>query len=86
MPLIQVKLYDHRLEDETVAPRIVSALTNALASVVGESVRDGTWVILDTVPPGHWGIAGRVGEAAAGVANDGASSSVVRKAPSKSLD
>ncbi len=59
MPLIEVKLYDHRVTDESV-PKIVEALTDALAESTGAS-REHIWVIVQGVSPKHWGTAGRVG-------------------------
>jgi 4-oxalocrotonate tautomerase len=64
MPLIEVKLYDFRVDEEST-PKIVTALTDALVSVIGEPARDGTWVIVDSIPPQRWGIGGRVGTDAA---------------------
>ena len=59
MPLIEVKLYDHRVTDESV-PKIVEALTDALAESSGAS-REHIWVIVQGVPAKHWGAAGKVG-------------------------
>ncbi len=59
MPLIEVKLYDHRVTDESV-PKIVEALTDALAESTGAS-REHIWVIVQGVSPKHWGTAGKVG-------------------------
>jgi 4-oxalocrotonate tautomerase len=60
MPLIQVKLYDNRVNEESV-PKIVKALTDALCSVTSEEVRPFTWVLVEGVPARNWGIAGEVG-------------------------
>jgi 4-oxalocrotonate tautomerase len=59
MPLIQVKLYDHRVTDESV-PKIVEALTDALAASSGAS-KEHIWVLVEGVSPKHWGVAGKVG-------------------------
>lgn len=59
MPLIEVKLYDHRVTDESV-PKIVEALTDALVESSGAS-REHIWVIVQGVSPKHWGAAGKVG-------------------------
>jgi 4-oxalocrotonate tautomerase len=58
LPIIEVKLYDARLDD-TTSPKLIDALTEALVSVLGEPLRKGTHVILDGVPPAQWGIAGK---------------------------
>lgn len=59
MPLIEVSVFDRRLEDEEVPARIVKAMTDALCSVIGEAARDETWVVVKGVPPKCWGIGGK---------------------------
>lgn len=63
-------MYDHRVTDES-ARAVVTALTDALCSVIGESARAGTWVTVQGIPPQRWGIGGEVG-ASAGPAAGGA--------------
>ena len=58
MPLISAKFYEGRLNAET-EPRLVEALTNALVSVFGPEIREQTWVILEEVPRGRWGVGAR---------------------------
>ncbi len=60
MPLIQVKLYDQRVTEEST-PQIVKALTDALCSVTSEEIRPHTWVIVEGVSPKNWGVGGEVG-------------------------
>jgi 4-oxalocrotonate tautomerase family enzyme len=57
MPWIDVKLYDHRVTEETV-PKIIEALTNALHESSGAAV-DHIQVVVQGVSPKHWGIAGK---------------------------
>ena len=57
MPLIEVKLYDHRVTDESV-PKIIEKLTDALAEASGAS-KEHIQVIVQGVSPKHWGQAGR---------------------------
>jgi 4-oxalocrotonate tautomerase family enzyme len=59
MPWIDVKLYDHRVTDESV-PKILEALTNALAESSG-AAPEHIQVVVQGVPPKHWGIAGKPG-------------------------
>ena len=59
MPLIEVKLYDHRVTEEST-PKIVKALTDALCSVTTEELRPHVWVLVEGVSPKKWGIAGEV--------------------------
>ena len=58
MPVIEVKLYDKRVTDESV-PKIVESLTKALAESSG-AAKEHIQVIVQGVQPKHWGIAGKV--------------------------
>ena len=57
MPLVEVKLYDKRVTEESV-PRIIEAMTNALAESSG-AAREDIWVVVEGVSPAHWGIGGK---------------------------
>jgi 4-oxalocrotonate tautomerase len=58
MPIIEVKLYDKRVTEETV-PKIIEALTTALHESSGAAVEH-IQVVVHGVSPKHWGIAGQV--------------------------
>lgn len=62
MPLIEVKLFERRLESEETPRRVVEALTDALCSVIGEEARAETWVVVEGVPRRCWGIAGETAD------------------------
>src|SRR6266542_1560430 len=57
MPMIEVKLYDHRVTDEAV-PKMIEKLTDALAESSG-AAKEHIQVVIQGVPPKHWGIAGK---------------------------
>lgn len=57
MPMIEVKLYDHRVTDESI-PKIIDALTNALHESSGAAVEH-IQVVVEGVSPRNWGIAGK---------------------------
>jgi 4-oxalocrotonate tautomerase len=57
MPLIEVRLYDHRVTDETV-PKMIEKLTDALAESSG-AAKEHIHVVIQGVSPKHWGIAGK---------------------------
>lgn len=61
MPLIDVKLYEGRL-NETVERELIERITDAVAGVFGEQAREQTWVVLNEVPPQRWGIGGKQGK------------------------
>ncbi len=58
MPLIQVKLIE---EVFTPAQKkdIITKLTDAMVAVEGENMRHVTWVIIEDVRSGDWGIGGQ---------------------------
>ena len=56
MPVIEVKLYDRRVTEESV-PKMIEALTQALHESSGAAVKH-IQVIIQGVPPQHWAKAG----------------------------
>jgi 4-oxalocrotonate tautomerase len=58
MPLIQVKLIE---EVFTPAQKkeIITKLTDAMVSIEGENMRPVTWVVIEEVRSGEWGIGGQ---------------------------
>lgn len=58
MPLIEVKAFDRRFEDQEKVDRLIATLTDAMCEVYGEDVRAETWVIIDGVSPKRWGFGG----------------------------
>jgi 4-oxalocrotonate tautomerase len=57
MPIIDVKLYEKRVTEESV-PKIIEALTAALAESSGASPEH-IQVIVQGVSPSNWGVAGK---------------------------
>lgn len=58
MPLIQVKLIEGAFNaDEKES--IIEKLTDAMVSVEGETMRPVTWVTIEEVASGEWGIGGK---------------------------
>ena len=58
MPLIQVKVIEG-VFTETQKREMVRKLTDAMVSIEGENMRPVTWVIVEEVNSGNWGIAGK---------------------------
>ena len=58
MPLINVKLIEDVFTPEQKR-RIVEELTDAMVAIEGESMRPVTWVVVEEVRSGDWGIAGK---------------------------
>ena len=58
MPLIQVKLIENVFTPEQ-KKQIISKLTDAMVSIEGENLRPVTWVVIEEVRSGEWGIGGQ---------------------------
>ena len=58
MPLIQVKLIEG-VFDASEKETIIEKLTDAMVSVEGEAMRPVTWVTIEEVTSGEWGIGGK---------------------------
>ncbi len=58
MPLINVKLIE-RVFSDAEKKEIIVRLTDAMVGIEGEAMRDVTWVVLEDVQSGDWGIGGR---------------------------
>jgi len=58
MPLIQVKLIEEVFTPEQ-KQQMISKLTEAMVAIEGEAMRKVTWVIIEDVKSGEWGIGGQ---------------------------
>ena len=58
MPLINVKLIEDVFTPEQ-KHEIVERLTDAMVSIEGENMRGVTWVVVEDVRSGDWGIGGK---------------------------
>ena len=58
MPLINVKLIEDVFTSEQKG-QIVERLTDAMVSIEGENMRGVTWVVIEEVQSGDWGIGGQ---------------------------
>lgn len=58
MPLINVKVIEN-VFDDTQKQHIVERLTDAMVSIEGEAMRGVTWVVVEEVRSGDWGIGGQ---------------------------
>lgn len=57
MPLVQIKGIGGYLAPDPKL-EMISKVTNAVLSVEGEGLRDVTWVTIEDVPAGAWGVGG----------------------------
>jgi 4-oxalocrotonate tautomerase len=58
MPLVQVKVIEG-VFTEAQKQEMIRRLTDAMVSIEGENMRAVTWVVVEEVKSGSWGIAGR---------------------------
>ena len=58
MPLIQVKVIEGVFTD-VQKREMVRKLTDAMVSIEGENMRQVTWVTIEEVKSGNWGIGGQ---------------------------
>jgi 4-oxalocrotonate tautomerase family enzyme len=57
MPIVDVRLYDSRVTEDSV-PKIIEAMTKALAESSG-AAREHIQVLVQGVSPTHWGVGGK---------------------------
>ena len=58
MPLVQVRLVEGVFSEAQKA-EMIRKLTDAMVSIEGENMRGVTWVVIDDVKSGSWGIGGK---------------------------
>lgn len=57
MPFIQVKVFEDELSTEQ-SNELIKKITNAFTEVTSEKLRGMTWVVIEEVKSGHWGVGG----------------------------
>jgi 4-oxalocrotonate tautomerase len=58
MPLVQIKGVGGYLSLQQ-KQEMIRKVTEAVLSIEGEGLRDVTWVTIEDVPPGAWGVGGQ---------------------------
>jgi 4-oxalocrotonate tautomerase len=58
MPLITVKMFQGELS-QAQAKDLIHEVTEAVIPFVGEKLRDNTWVLIEEITSGSWGIGGK---------------------------
>jgi 4-oxalocrotonate tautomerase len=58
VPLVNVKLIEGVFNDEQ-KNEMIQKLTDAMVEIEGENMRGVTWVVLEEVKSGDWGIGGQ---------------------------
>ena len=58
MPMINVRLIEG-VFDDSQKREMIEKLTDAMVEIEGENMRSVTWVLIDEVKSGDWGIGGQ---------------------------
>jgi 4-oxalocrotonate tautomerase len=58
MPFLNVKLIEG-VFDSTQKEEMITKLTDTMVSIEGENMRGVTWVVIEEVKSGEWGVGGR---------------------------
>ena len=58
MPFVAIKIFEKELSAAQKA-EIIHDVTEAVVPFVGEGLRDSTWVVVEEVKSGAWGIGGK---------------------------
>ena len=58
MPLIKINIFKNELEPKQIE-KLITKVTDVITEVTSEKLRDVTWVIINEIDNGHWGIGGR---------------------------
>lgn len=57
MPMLNVRLIEGVFTPEQ-KQEMIRKLTDTMVSIEGENMRQVTWVVIDEVPSGQWGVGG----------------------------
>ena len=58
MPLIEVKVFEDELTQEQKND-LIKRITDAVTTVTSPKLRDVTWVVIQEVKSGSWGVGGK---------------------------
>lgn len=58
MPYVEIKVFKDELsEDQT--QELIQEVTDVVVSFAGEPLREATWVVVEEVKSGNWGVGGK---------------------------
>lgn len=57
MPLVEVKVFEGELTTQQ-SKDLIEKITDAVTNVTSDKLKDATWVIINEVKSGSWGIGG----------------------------
>ena len=57
MPLVQIHVFEDELTKEQ-STELIYGITDVITEVTSDKLRDVTWVMINEVKSGHWGVGG----------------------------
>ena len=57
MPLVQIHVFEEELSQEQ-SNELIYGITDVVTEVTSDKLRDVTWVMINEVKSGHWGVGG----------------------------
>lgn len=57
MPLVQIHVFEDELTQEQ-SKELITEITDVVTEVTSDKLRDVTWVMINEVKSGHWGVGG----------------------------
>ena len=58
MPLVTIKVFEEELS-ESQSQDLIRKVTEAIIPLVGEKLRANTWILIEEIASGSWGIGGQ---------------------------
>ena len=58
MPLVTIKVFEEELS-ESKSQDLIRKVTEAIIPFVGEKLRANTWILIEEIASGSWGIGGQ---------------------------
>ncbi len=57
MPFIEIKVFENELNQQE-SSELIERVTSAVTETTSKKLRDVTWVVINEVKSGHWGVGG----------------------------
>ena len=57
MPFVEVKVFEGELT-QVQSKELIQKITNSVTEVTGGKLRDVTWVVINEIKSGNWGVGG----------------------------
>ena len=58
MPFVEIKVFEDELSEEQ-KHEMIQKITEVVVSFAGENLRQATWVVVQEVKSGNWGVGGK---------------------------